>query len=187
MAHVGSWTQTPPPFLAPKAPSLTCVSPAGDDAGSPVDVRLLFPVGQADRQNVAIKGEAVPLSAPHPDQGDVVIIAARPVVPMQDDPLHGQLPLKLVLHACVVIAHPQQVATHINTKSGEKKETQDLDAPTKREKPHRPIEYCQLQGCGTSSRCDNAGSCSQWVSQITIYHVQDFFFFYKLPLQYSFL
>lgn len=74
----------------------------------------------------------MPFSAPHPDQGYVIIIAASPVVPVEDNPLHGQLPLKLILHACVVIAHPQEVAPHINTKPGEK-QTQDLDIPTKRE------------------------------------------------------
>lgn len=120
MAHVGFWTQNSPPFLPLRAPSLTCVPPAGDDAGLPVDVRLLFPAGQADRQNVVIEGETVPLSAPHPDQGNVIVVAASPIVPVEDNPLHGQLPLKLILHTCVVIAHPQQVAPHINTKSGEK-------------------------------------------------------------------
>lgn len=132
IARVGFWTQAPPPFSPLKALSLTCVSPAGDDAGLPVDVRLLFPVGQADRQNMAIEGETVPLSALHPDQGNVIIIAAGPVVPVEDNPLHRQLPLKLILHACVVIAHPQQVVSHINTKPGEK-ETQDPDTPTKGE------------------------------------------------------
>lgn len=131
MAHVGFWTQPLPPFLPLKALSLTRVSPAGDNAGLPVDVRLLFPLGQADRQNVAIERETVSLSAPHADQGNVIIIAASPVVPVENYCLHGQLPLKLVLHACVVITHPQQVAPHINTKPA-KKETQDLDMPTKR-------------------------------------------------------
>lgn len=114
-----------------KAPSLTCVSPARDNAGLPVDVRLLFPVGQADRQNVAVERETVSLPTPHPDQGNVIIVAASPVVPVENYCLHGQLPLKLVLHACVVITHPQQVAAHINTKPA-KKETQDLDTPAKR-------------------------------------------------------
>lgn len=132
MAHVGFWSQTSSSLLPLKAPPLTCVSPARDDAGLPVDVRPLSPVRQADGQNVVIEGEAVSFSAPHPDQGYVIIIAASPVVPVEDNPLHGQLPLKLILHSRVVIAHPQEVAPHINTKPGEK-HTQDLHTPTKRE------------------------------------------------------
>lgn len=130
--HIDSSVQNPPSILLLKALSLTCVSPARDDAGLPVDVRLLFPIRKADRQNVVIEGETVTFSAPHSDQGNVVIIAAGPVVPVEDNPLHRQLPLKLILHTCVVIAHPQQVASYINTKPREK-DRQDLDTPTKRE------------------------------------------------------
>lgn len=140
MAHVGFWRQTSSPLLPLKAPPLTCVSPARDDAGLPVDVRPLSPVRQADGQNVVIEGETVPFSAPHPDQGYVIVIAASPVVPVQDNPLHGQLPLKLILHSCVVIAHTQEVAPHINTKPGEI-QTQDLNSPAKRK---ADSHKCQL-------------------------------------------
>lgn len=121
MMQKDSSVQTPPiPILLLRAVSLTCVSPARDDAGLPVYVRLLFPIRKADRQNVAIEGETVPLSASHSDQGNVIIIAASPVVPVEDNPLHRQLSLKLILHTCVVVTHPQQVASHINTKPREK-------------------------------------------------------------------
>lgn len=131
MVHIDSSVQILPIIiLLLRALLLTCVSPARDDAGLPVYVRLLFPIRKTDRQNVAIEGETVPLSASHSDQGNIIIIAASPVVPVEDNSLHGQLSLKLILHTCVVVTYPQQVAPHINTKPREK-DMQYLDISTK--------------------------------------------------------
>lgn len=81
---------------------------------------------------MVIEVETVTFSAPHSDQGNVIIIAASPVVSVEDNPLHRQLPLKFILHTCVVIAYPQQVVSYINTKPREK-DRQDLDIPTQTE------------------------------------------------------
>lgn len=170
IVHIDSSVQILPiPILLLRALSLTCVSPARDDAGLPVYVRLLFLIRKADRQNMAVEGETMPLSASHSDQGNVIIVAASPVVPVEDNPLHRQLSLKLILHSCMVVTYPQQVASHINTKPREK-DMQYLDISTNREldscksqllwdSTHKLIKKCQLQDCGISShRCDNA-SC----------------------------
>lgn len=70
---------------------------------------------------MVVEGETLVLFAPHPDQSNVIIITARPIISMEEDLLHRQLSLRLVSHTGMVVSHPQKVATNVYPKSARKR------------------------------------------------------------------